>query len=247
MAYSYKYPRPAVTVDCVVFGLDDEDLKVLLIQRAVEPFAGAWALPGGFVKMDESLEEGARRELEEETGITKLFLEQLYSFGDPGRDPRGRVITVAYYALVKLSEHKTKAATDAQDARWFPVGAVLAKDPGRTKGRGAAKGEAIPLAFDHERIVRTAVERLRGKVRYQPIGFELLPKKFTLTQLQRLYETVLEREIDKRNFRKKILAMNLLEPLDEWQEGVSHRAPQLFRFDERRYKELTRSGFSFEI
>ena len=229
MSFTYKHPRPSVTVDCAVFGLDEQGLWLLLIQRGVAPFAGAWALPGGFVKMEEGLEEAARRELEEETGLTKVFLEQLYTFGSPHRDPRGRVITVAYYALVKLLDHRTRAATDARAAEWHLV-------------------SALPeLAFDHEKIIAAAVSRLRAKVRYEPIGFELLPKKFTLTQLQKLYETILEREIDKRNFRKKILSMELLDPLDEWQEGAKHRAPQLFRFNERRYKELTREGFSFEV
>src|SRR5579883_1335471 len=144
----------------------------------------------GVVRVDESLEEAVRRELREETGITQVFLEQLYTFGDVDRDPRERVVTVAYYALVKLSDHRIKAATDARDAAWFAV------------------SEARSLAFDHDRIVATALERLKGKVRYQPIGFELLPPQFTLSQLQRLYETILEKPLDKRNFRKKILGMD---------------------------------------
>jgi 8-oxo-dGTP diphosphatase len=229
MPFTYDHPRPAVTVDCVVFGLDDEDLKVALVQRDVEPFAGRWALPGGFVQRDEALEDAARRELEEETGISRVFLEQLYTFGDPGRDPRGHVVSVAHYALVKLSDHRIRAATDARNAAWFAVADVPS------------------LAFDHERILAVAVERLRGKVRYQPIGFELLPPKFTLTQLQRLYEKVLDTSLDKRNFRKKILGMGLLQELDEIQQDVAHRAARLYRFDRAKYRELTRRGFDFEV
>lgn len=218
-----------VAVDCVVFGLDAADLRVLLVQRAVEPFRGQWALPGGFVRVDESLEAAARRELREETGLHEVFLEQLYTFGDPQRDPRERVVSVAYYALVKLSEHTVRAATDARDAKWFSL------------------GELPVLAFDHAQIVTTAQQRLRGKVRYQPIGFELLPPKFTLSQLQQLYETVLDRALDKRNFRKKILGMDLLIELDEVQQDVAHRAARLYRFDKQRYDRLARRGFSFEL
>lgn len=228
MAHSYEHPRPALTVDCVVFGLDEE-LQVLLIRRGLEPFVGKWALPGGFVHVDESLEQAARRELEEETGLRKLYLEQLYTFGAVDRDPRERVVTVAYYALVKLSEHKVRAATDAADAAWF------------------ALTDLPELAFDHEEILELAIARLRAKVRYQPIGFELLPKKFTLTQLQRMYEIILERKLDKRNFRKKILGMDLLVELDEVQKDVAHRAARLYKFDPRRYRKLVKNGFSFEI
>ncbi|WP_164012193.1 NUDIX hydrolase [Pyxidicoccus trucidator] len=229
MSHTYEYPRPALTVDCVVFGQDDEDLKVLLIQRGVEPYAGRWALPGGFVRMDEALDVAARRELEEEAGIRPVHMEQLYTFGEPGRDPRGRVITVAYFALVKLSDHKLHAATDAREAAWFSV------------------WDTPKLAFDHADILATALQRLKGKVRYQPIGFELLPPKFTLTQLQRLYEIILERPLDKRNFRKKILAMDLLEELDEVEQDVSHRAARLYRFDHKKYKQLEKAGFNFEL
>src|SRR5216117_3174286 len=154
MAFTYQYPRAALTVDCVVFGFDEGELKVLLIERALEPFKGKWALPGGFVRVDETLDEAARRELEEEAGLKDVFLEQLYTFGAVNRDPRERVVSVAYYALVKLAAHETKAATDATDARWFP----LSKVP--------------RLAFDHADIVATALTRLKGKVQYQPIGFE---------------------------------------------------------------------------
>jgi len=231
MPYTYQYPRPSVTVDCVVFGLDlaNEDLKILLIQRKRDPFAGLWAFPGGFVEEKETLEQSAKRELQEETGISRLYLEQLYTFGDPGRDPRGHTVTVAYYALVKLSDHTPKAADDAKAVDWFSV----SKPP--------------KLAFDHAKILKVALQRLRAKVRYQPIGFELLPAKFTLSQLQRLYEIVLERPLDKRNFRKKILGMGLLIDLKETQKDVAHRAAQLYRFDEQRYKDLVAKGFNFEI
>jgi 8-oxo-dGTP diphosphatase len=229
MPFTYEYPRPALTVDCVVFGLDDGELKVLLIQRALPPFEGRWALPGGFVQVDEDLEAAARRELAEETGLERLFLEQLYTFGARGRDPRERVVSVAYYALVKLEGHRIQAATDAKDAAWF------------------AAADLPTLAFDHDEIVATALTRLKGKVRYQPIGFELLPAKFTLSQLQRLYEVVLETPLDKRNFRKKILGMGFLEETDEIEQDVAHRAARLYRFDKQKYRELTRKGFNFEL
>lgn len=229
MSFTYTYARPALAVDCVVFGLDDEDLKVLLIRRGIEPFAGRWALPGGFVHLDETLDEAARRELAEEAGIEKVYLEQLYTFGAVDRDPRERVVSVAYYALVKLSEHKVRAATDAKEAAWFGV-------------------DDLPkLAFDHEDIVEKAIERLRGKVKYKPIGFELLPKKFTLTQLQRVYEKILDVELDKRNFRKKVLSTGLLIELDEVEQDVAHRAARLHMFDEKQYRRLEKEGFLFEI
>lgn len=201
----------------------------MLIQRGLPPFEGKWALPGGFVRVDETLDEAARRELEEETGLRKIFLEQLYTFADVDRDPRERVVSVAYYALVNLRDHQVHAATDARDAGWFGVHDVPS------------------LAFDHAEILRTALERLRGKLRYQPVGFELLPRKFTLSELQHLYELVLERTLDKRNFRKRVLAMDLLEETDEVQQDVAHRAARLYRFDESKYRRLLKDGFHFEL
>lgn len=229
MSYTYEYPRPALATDCVVFGLDDEELQVLLIERGVDPHRGSWALPGGFVHMDEDLETAARRELTEETGVTRVFLEQLYTFGAPKRDPRSRVVSVAYWGLVKLSDHAIRAATDARSAAWFP-----AHDP-------------PSLAFDHSDILDAALKRLRGKVRYQPVGFELLPPLFTLRQLQRMYEIILDRTLDKRNFRKRIRAMELLIETDQIQRDVAHRAARLYRFDESRYESLVERGFDFEI
>ncbi|WP_008315602.1 NUDIX hydrolase [Leptolyngbya sp. PCC 6406] len=225
-----QYARLGLTVDCVVFGLDAQDqLQVLLIQRKLPPFAGEWALPGGFVRPEESLEQAARRELREETGMEQVFLEQLYTFGAVERDPRDRIVSVAYYALVNLRDHALRAATDARAVDWFGL-------------------ENLPeLAFDHTAILHCALTRLRAKIRYAPIGFELLPEKFTLTQLQRLYEVILGTAIDKRNFRKKILKMNLLRPLPEKEQGVPHRAAQLYCFDCDRYTTLTKSGFSFEL
>ncbi|MCO6487162.1 MAG: NUDIX hydrolase [Phaeodactylibacter sp.] len=238
MPYTYEYPRPALTVDCVIFGLDESHkLKVLLIQRGHPPFKGQWALPGGFVDMDEGLEAAALRELEEETGVKNVFIEQLYTFGEPGRDPRGRVVSVAYYALVNLEEHPVTANSDARRVKWYET-------------------DSLPqLAFDHEDILRVAVARLRAKVRYQPIGFELLPEKFTLSQLQKLYETILGvEELNKRNFRTRILKMGVLKEVGK-QEGVAHRPAKLYCFDKEKYEQmakekyedLLRRGVDFEI
>jgi len=229
MPYTYQYPRPALTVDCVVFGLDEEDLKVLLIQRKHDPFAGRWAFPGGFVDVGETPEEAARRELEEETGLKKIYLEQLYTFGEPDRDPREHVVSVGHYALVNIVGQRLRAADDACDAGWFPV-----LHPPR-------------LAFDHARILRVAHERLRGKVRWQPVGFELLPRRFTLSQLQHLYETILGEKIDKRNFRRRFLQTGLLVDTDQTQKQVAHRAARLYRFDVKKYRRLSKLGFHFEI
>jgi 8-oxo-dGTP diphosphatase len=226
---SYKYPRAALTVDCVVFGFDESELKLLLIQRALEPFKGRWALPGGFVHVEETLDAAARRELLEETGLKDIFLEQLYTFGAVERDPRERVVSVAYFALVKLSDYRAKAATDAANAEWFPISNVP------------------KLAFDHAEILAAALARLKGKVRYQPIGFELLPPKFTLSQLQHIYEAVLGGNLDKRNFRKKVLSFGLLVPLKETQMAGRHRPAQLFQFDTDKYEKLKKRGFNFEL
>jgi 8-oxo-dGTP diphosphatase len=227
MPYTYQYPRPALSVDCVVFAVDEAQLKVLLIERGGEPFKGHWALPGGFVRLHETTEEAARRELLEETGLDHVFLEQLYTFSALDRDPRERVVTVAYYALVRPSV--VAGGSDASQARWFGV------------------EELPPLAFDHPQILATALTRLRGKVRYEPLGFELLPPKFTLGQLQRLYEAILGRELDKRNFRRAFLRMGILEELPELQDNVSHRPSRLYRFQRAEYKRLVKQGFNFEI
>jgi 8-oxo-dGTP diphosphatase len=229
MAYTYEYPRPALTVDCVIFGLGQTNqLKVLLIKRGHDPYMGAWALPGGFVDMNEPLEEAALRELKEETGVSDVFIEQLYTIGTPNRDPRGRVVTVVYFALINLGEHKISADSDAQDVRWFSI-------------------DDLPtLAFDHADIMAMAIQRLRSKVRYQPIGFELLPPSFTLTQLQKLYETILGKELNKRNFRTKILKMNILKE-GSILRGVAHRPAQLYSFDEAKYQDYLKLGFNFEV
>jgi 8-oxo-dGTP diphosphatase len=229
VAVTYRYPRPAVTVDVVLFGWTGVRLEVLLIERADDPFAGCWALPGGFVDMDESLRDAALRELEEETSVRDVYLEQLYTFGDPGRDPRGRVVSVAWYALVAPDAHAPIAASDAADARWHPI-------------------DALPeLAFDHGRILQTARDRLRAKVRYAPVGFELLPERFTLGELQSLYEAVLGTPIDKRNFRKKIRRLDILEPLDEVQQGVAHRPSRLYAFRRDKVAELVEQGWEFVV
>ncbi len=187
--YQYRYPHPAVTTDIVIFSIRDNQLKLLLIRRGGAPFKGRWALPGGFVQLDESLEEGARRELQEETGLSGVYLEQLYTFGEPNRDPRERVITVAYYALIPSERVSLCAATDAEAVGWFGM------------------DELPPLAFDHREIVRMAHERLAAKLDYSTIAFQFMAPEFTLTELQSVYEIILQEDIDKRNFRKWVLAM----------------------------------------
>ncbi len=235
--YHYDHPRPAVAVDCVIFGLDAQStLRLLLIRRRDAPFRGKWALPGGFVRVDdggdqgEDLEAAARRELEEETGARVAYLEQLATFGKPMRDPRGRVISVAYMALVRASDHAVVGGDDAAEAKWTPIQEAL----------------AASLAFDHGDVVRTAIARLQAKVRYAPIGFNLLPPTFSLGELQKVYEAVLLRPLDKRNFRRRVLAMEILAEAGQ-QENVPHRAAALYRFDKRAYDRAVRDGFHFEI
>lgn len=229
MTHTYKYPKADNTVDIVVFGLDD-NLKVLLIERGREgePFFGHWALPGGFVNMDEDLTDAAYRELREETGIRPSYLEQLYTFGTPGRDPRGRVISTAYLGLVKPEDVQVVAADDARDARWWSVDALP------------------PLAFDHAAILDMAVRRLRGKLRWQPVGVELLPSEFTLTELRKVYEIILARKVDDRNFRHKVLSFGVLQETGGVRKAA-HRPATLYRFDPDAYARLRHTGLDFEV
>ncbi len=227
--YQYEFERPALATDCVIFGFDGGELKLLLIEREKEPFKNKWALPGGFVFMKETTEECAKRILIEKAGIKNVFIEQLYTFSELDRDPRERIVSVAYFALVDKHQYEVIAGRDTLKAEWFE----LSKLP--------------KLAFDHSKIVKTGFQRLKGKVSYQPIGFELLNEKFTLTQLQALYESILEIEIDKRNFRKKFLGMGLLKALEEKEKDVAHKAARFYSFDKKAYKELTQKGFHFEL
>lgn len=204
-----EYPKPAVTVDIVVFTIQDQELKVLLIKRKFEPFKNLWAIPGGFVRMSESLEDAAKRELEEETGVKDVYLEQLYTFGSPNRDPRDRVITITYIALINSDKIRLQAKTDVLDAEWFSI-------------------SKIPLlAFDHNQILSYALKRLRWKFEYTPVAFSLLPQKFSIGQLQKIYEIVFNKIFDKRNFNKKIRSLNILKE-EEIMTEVSYRPPQLY-------------------
>jgi 8-oxo-dGTP diphosphatase len=226
---TYDYERPALTVDCVVFGYEKGLLKLLLIKRNLEPFKGSWALPGGFVRINETLEDAAIRELKEETSVENIYLEQLYTYGAIHRDPRERVVTVAYYALVRPEHHLIKGGTDADEAAWFSI------------------SDLPKLAFDHKDIIATAYKRLQAKVQYEPIGFELLPKKFLFSMLEQLYETILERKIDRRNFRKKILTLGAVKQLPIQEENVAHRKGHYYTFDEKQYDKLKKQGIHFEV
>jgi 8-oxo-dGTP diphosphatase len=215
-----------VTVDVVIFTVRDGALHVLLVKRGAPPFAGRHAIPGGFVHEDESLDAAARRELAEETGVRDVYLEQLYSFGDPGRDPRGRVVTVAYFALIASDAVTLRAGTDAADARWLPVAGLP------------------PLAFDHGRILAYALERLRNKLEYTTAGFQLLPAKFTLGELQSVYEAILGRPLDKRNFRRKMDLLGIVAPLRE-QRRTGRKPARLYRFSAARFEKLKDKGILF--
>lgn len=227
--YTYKYPRPAVTTDSVIFGFDEGELKILLIERGADPYKGYWSLPGGFIEETEDAETCARRELKEETGLENIFMEQLYTFSAVDRDPRYRVITIAYFALVKLADYTLHAGDDAQKAQWFPL------------------SQLPSLCFDHPTILQMAIQRLQGKIRYQPIGFELLPEVFKIPDLHRLYETVLQAKLDRRNFRKKFLSMGLLVDRTTELKGKEHKGAKLYSFDKQTYEELANSGFYFEL
>lgn len=221
-----------LTVDAIVFGYSKQvGVSVLLIKRKYEPFAGEWAIPGGFVLNDETLEKAVERELLEETGVHINYLEQLYTFGKPERDPRSRIISVAYFGLVKSSEfEKLQANTDAEEASWFNI-------------------KSLPdLAFDHQEIISTAIDRLRSKVKYQPIGFELLDQKFPFSDLEHLYSTLLDRQIDRRNFKKKVMHLGILDELDEKVKLKGAGRPgKLFQFNKEVYRKLMNEGLHFEI
>lgn len=225
--YTYEYPHPAVTTDCVIFGFDGTKLQVLLIERGIEPFKGKWALPGGFLNMDESTEECALRELKEETGLTGAYIEQFHCFSDPDRDPRERVITIAYYALVRIQE--VKGGDDAAKAKWFPL------------------DEVPQLAFDHDRILREAITRLRERIHFKPVGFELLPEKFTMKELQMLYEAILDVTFERRNFAKKMLHYEVVTQLDETVWPTPKREAYLFSFNKENYKHFKDKGFKLEF
>lgn len=215
--YTYKYPHPAVTADCVVFGFDGKMLHLLLIERGLEPYKGSWALPGGFMKIDESIEECARRELSEETGVTDVFLEQFHVFSSVHRDPRERVMTVAFLALVRKSEYRLIAGDDASQARWFDV------------------DELPPLAFDHPEIITAARKRLRELVSTRPVAFRLLDDRFTASELQRIYEAINDTSYDRRNFYRSLSSIPYVNKIGIANCKTSPRPAELFEFDEDTY------------
>jgi len=218
-----------VAVDAVVFGYETNHLSVLLIKRGVEPFKNTWALPGGLVLENESLETAVERELQEETGVTIDYLEQLYTYGKPNRDPRNRVVSVSYFGLVKPKHFKIEANTDAAEAKWFFV-------------------DNLPeLAFDHSQILDTALLRLKSKLSYKPIGFDLLKKEFPFSDLENLYTSILQKNIDRRNFRKKIMSFGIVEETNKMRQKASGRPAKLFKFNKVKYDALVTEGFHFDI
>lgn len=220
----------SLTVDAVVFGYHSAaKISVLLIKRLYDPFKDHWAIPGGFVNKGESLEQAVYRELEEETGVKIGYLEQLYTFGASERDPRGRVVSVAYFGLVKPENFRINASSDAKEVNWFDI------------------NDLPDLAFDHKNILDLAITRLRAKITYEPIGFELLEERFPFSDLENLYMTLLGREIDRRNFRKKVLSFGMLDELEEKVKKGAGRPANLFQFNKDRYFQLKREGIVFEI
>ena len=219
----------ALSIDCLIFGFKESELDILLVQHGEGISKGKWALPGGWIKYSEGMDEAAARILNALTGVSNLYLEQLRAFGNVDRYPTKRVITIAYYALVKPKDYTLHAGFTAADAKWFKV-------------------SSIPeLPYDHAEILKQGLNYLKHKLRHEPIGFNLLPKKFTLFQLQELYEALLNQKLDKPNFRRKLMNMNLLVPCKEKQKDVSHRAANLYRFDKKIYDKLAEKGFTFEL
>lgn len=210
----------------MIFTVRNGSLQVLLVKRGVPPFEGQHAIPGGFIREGEAIDEAALRELYEETGVRNVFLEQLYTFGNPRRDPRGRVITVSYYALIASGELSLVAGADAAEAEWFPM------------------TELPTLAFDHRSILDYALQRLRNKLEYTTVGFQLLPQKFTLRELQAVYEAILGRQLDKRNFRRKVALLGILKPRREWRR-TGRKPAQLFHFSAARFEKLKDKGILF--
>ncbi len=217
-----------IAVDCVIFGFDREGLKLLLFKRKVEPFKDEWSVIGSFVKPDEGVDAAAVRVLEEYTGLKNIFMEPLDYYGEVDRDPGARVISQAFFALIRLGEEEAQMV-ETHQAQWFDF-------------------NSIPrLILDHNQMVSDAMEKLRRKARYRPIGFELLPEKFTLPQLQKLYEVIYQRELDRRNFRKKILSMDILDKLEEKDKSTSRKGAFLYRFDQQRYGEMVEKGIDFVL
>ena len=218
-----------LSIDCVIFGFEKGRLEVLLIKRAIEPSKSKWALPGGFILKEEDLNKAAERILKDTSGLEDIYLDQLHAFGDINRYPERRVITIAYYALVSPDKYKLHPGIDTSEVKWFPF------------------SNLPPLPFDHSTIIFEAINKLRIKVRYQPIGFELLPKKFTIPKLQLLYESILDTKLDKRNFRKKLSKTGLLIKLDEKDKNNIRRAAHLYKFDNKNYKKLLKKGINFDL
>ena len=221
-------PKHLLAIDCIVFGFDFDTLKILLFKRRIEPDKGQWSLMGGFLNENESLDDASKRILLLLTGLDNVFLEQLYTFGAVKRDPEDRVVSVVYYALIKINDYDREVVKNA-GAEWFTA------------------SECPKLIFDHNEMLTTALNRLRRKCRTQPIGFELLPEKFTIPQLQHLYEAILMHPLDKRNFRKKMLSMNLIDKLEEKDWKNSKKGAFYYRFNKEKYEQLTSQGFAFEL
>ncbi len=225
--YYHEHTRFHLAIDCIIFGFDDERLKLLVIKRDFDPGKGQWSLMGGFLREEENIDDAAKRVLKNLTGLENIYLEQLFAYGEPKRDAAARVISVAYYALISTTKFKQQESTI--NAQWFPV------------------DELPQLIFDHNQMVEKAILRLRRRAASKPIGFELLPTHFTLPQLQTLYESIYQHEIDKRNFRKKILSMNILEKLPEKDMTASKRGAFKYKFNPLKYNEFLNNGYHFEL
>lgn len=230
MSYYHEHEKFHVAVDSIIFGYDEEgrELKVLLLKRNFQPAKGEWSLMGGFLKSDESLDEAGRRILNQLTGLSDVYMEQLYSFGEIGRDPGARIVSVAYFALIKINDSDLELV-NSHGATWVPISSMP------------------KLIFDHTVMVGRALKKLQVRARTQPIGFELLPDKFTIPQLQGLYEAIYNKPLDKRNFRRKLLSMDLLEKLEEKEKETSRKGAWYYRFDPKKYEDLLNRGFNFEL